>query len=328
MQPVLAFAVGGMSVAITSYRLMFFAAALATFGIGLLVAWHRGAAPGHVAICLAAAALVAPIGARLWDAATKWPAYAADPSLLTSTSLHGMSLYGGLFSAAAVAAVASRPLGLNLARLADSVAPALGVGIALMRVGCFLAGCCFGKTTDLPWGVTFPAGSDAHVYQMLNDGHLFSLAGPKPVHPTQLYELLAALIAVGIAAVLIRRRAPDGVPFLAAIAWYDAFRIGNHYQRASASPAGTPDWFYPALYVILLTAVLAGLAARPRSGRQRGTVPLQMSRSRISGALIPTATAINAQEMPMIVTADGPPSHAARAPASSDPSGISPRLSM
>jgi phosphatidylglycerol:prolipoprotein diacylglycerol transferase len=48
----------------------------------------------------------------------------------------------------------------------DAMAPALMLGISIGRVGCFLNGCCFGSVCDLPWAVTFPPGSPAHVHQI------------------------------------------------------------------------------------------------------------------------------------------------------------------
>lgn len=60
---------------------------------------------------------------------------------------------------------------------ADAAAPGAALGYAVLRLGCFAAGCCFGKPCDLPWAVTF----DAPFHPMRG----------APVHPTQLYHALA-----------------------------------------------------------------------------------------------------------------------------------------
>ena len=80
--------------------------------------------------------------------------------------------------------------------MADVAAPAVAIGAAVGRLGCFLNGCCDGVACSLPWGVRFPAGSHAWTRQA-NAGLIapdapFSL----PVHPTQLYAALAGLFVL------------------------------------------------------------------------------------------------------------------------------------
>jgi phosphatidylglycerol:prolipoprotein diacylglycerol transferase len=81
-------------------------------------------------------------------------------------------------------------------RMCDTTAPAVAIGAAVGRIGCFLNGCCHGAVCDLPWAIRFPAGSHAWVRQ-LNAG-LIEPADPfsLPVHPTQLYSSAAALIVL------------------------------------------------------------------------------------------------------------------------------------
>ncbi|NDV28010.1 prolipoprotein diacylglyceryl transferase [Desulfovibrio sp. JC010] len=63
----------------------------------------------------------------------------------------------------------------------DCFAPGIALGISVGRLGCFFAGCCYGKPTDLPWAVTFKnTASLAPLFQ--------------PLHPTQLYHSLSGLI--------------------------------------------------------------------------------------------------------------------------------------
>ena len=67
--------------------------------------------------------------------------------------------------------------------MCDVAAPAVAIGAAVGRIGCFLNGCCHGSVCDLPWAVRFPAGSHAWVRQ-LNAG-LVPAGDPLslPVHP-------------------------------------------------------------------------------------------------------------------------------------------------
>lgn len=85
----------------------------------------------------------------------------------------------------------------------DSLALALPIGFAIGRVGCLLAGCCFGEPTDLPWGAIYDEHSAAFRVQLAA-----GLIGPDsptalPVHPTQLYE---ALLALGVVVFVPRLR--------------------------------------------------------------------------------------------------------------------------
>jgi phosphatidylglycerol:prolipoprotein diacylglycerol transferase len=73
----------------------------------------------------------------------------------------------------------------------DILALGLPLGQSVGRLGCFMAGCCYGKPTDLPWGVTF------------THPETLGPLGVK-VHPTQLYE---SFLALGVFAVLYRLRA-------------------------------------------------------------------------------------------------------------------------
>ena len=102
----------------------------------------------------------------------------------------------------------------------DVAAPAVAIGAAVGRIGCFLNGCCDGAVCKLPWGVEFPAGSHAWMRQvnagLISDGSHFSL----PVHPTQLYAAAAALAVLGILLVYFPlRRRPGEVMALLMVAY-------------------------------------------------------------------------------------------------------------
>lgn len=105
-------------------------------------------------------------------------------------------------------------------RMADAVAPAVAVGAALGRIGCFLNGCCHGAVCDVPWAVRFPAGSHAWARQV-NDGLISTEARVSlPVHPTQLYSFLTGMVVVGLLLLYARRdRSPGKVMALLMIAY-------------------------------------------------------------------------------------------------------------
>lgn len=105
--------------------------------------------------------------------------------------------------------------GVSLGAIGDALAPSVGVGAALLRVGCFLAGCCYGVPSALPWAVRFPSGSPpwhAHLGAgwIGSDSNL-SLA----VHPLQLYFIAVSLAAAALAWWLQPRRRFTGQVLLA-----------------------------------------------------------------------------------------------------------------
>ena len=249
---------------IKAYSFFIVLAAVSVTGLGLCAALGRGLPKKRAALCLVAMGLAAPLGARLLHLATNPQYYAMEPSRILSLHAQGFSLYGGLLAAALTGLVTCRALSINAWRMADAMAPAMGVGIAFMRVGCYLNGCCYGKVTTLPWGVTFPLNSPAAGKQ-LSGGFMFFLQGIQPVHPTQLYEMLAALVGTGLAALILRRKAPDGAAFLTFILWFTAFRWLNSYLRVSATTLNVPEYFYPFFYSLILLLALGLLLGRLKS---------------------------------------------------------------
>jgi phosphatidylglycerol:prolipoprotein diacylglycerol transferase len=91
---------------------------------------------------------------------------------------YGFVFFGGFLGAAAWGFWFLRRHGASFRKAADVFAPALALGHAFGRVGCFAAGCCYGAPTDLPWGLAFRHPESAVPP---------ALRGT-PLHPTQLYE--------------------------------------------------------------------------------------------------------------------------------------------
>jgi phosphatidylglycerol:prolipoprotein diacylglycerol transferase len=94
--------------------------------------------------------------------------------------------------------------------MADAVAPALALGCLIGRLGCLLNGCCYGALSDLPWAVSFPAGSLPWVRQV-RDGLVSQAATHSlPVHPTQIYSALDGLALLTLLTAYFPRRRRDG----------------------------------------------------------------------------------------------------------------------
>ena len=114
----------------------------------------------------------------------------------------GLAMYGGVLAAFAASAIYLRRRRIPFLVMADVVAPSLGLGLALTRIGCFLNGCCFGHPTTGPLGVHFPAESYV--------GRLFEKAA---VHPTQLYSSLTGWVILLVLLAFDRKPRPTGQLF-------------------------------------------------------------------------------------------------------------------
>ncbi len=136
-------------------------------------------------------------GAKLLYVIEHW----AEPLSDTLLSRGGMSWFGGLTGGvlAGLAMVAySR---LPLMAVLSAATPALALGQAIGRIGCFLVGDDYGRATSLPWGIAFPQGLPPTTAR---------------VHPTQLYEFVL-LSVIAVILVRLRRR---GTPDRTVVAWY------------------------------------------------------------------------------------------------------------
>lgn len=103
----------------------------------------------------------------------------------------------------------------------DVVAPGLAIGAAIERIGGLFSGVGFGAhAPDLPWAIRFPEGSPAWLAHQQDLGGLIrpDAALSLPVHPTQIYGIIVAGIALGLALTLRRRRRFSGQVFLGTMA--------------------------------------------------------------------------------------------------------------
>jgi prolipoprotein diacylglyceryltransferase len=100
--------------------------------------------------------------------------------------------------------------------------------------------------------------SEAHKYQLLNNET--NILTVLPVHPTEIYELLAAGIGLFLASFLIRKKAPDGIAFLSFGIWFMAFRWFDYYLMVLPRTFQASPYFYPILYgfLIILCGVFVG----------------------------------------------------------------------
>jgi phosphatidylglycerol:prolipoprotein diacylglycerol transferase len=122
----------------------------------------------------------------------------------------GIVLYGSIMGGAAAFLIyrAYRPFPFRPA--IDVVAPAVILGVAIGRVGCFLNGCCYGDVCNLPWAVRFPAETLPWAHQVATGLIPRSAPASLPIHPTQLYSVADGLIVFGLLSAYYPLRRRDG----------------------------------------------------------------------------------------------------------------------
>lgn len=123
----------------------------------------------------------------------------------------GLVFFGGFLAATIVTATYLRMKSLNIWQIADIISPGVALGHAIGRLGCFFAGCCYGKASDLPFAVKFTnpeSLAPLNVY----------------LHPTQIYAVFSNLILFLILLSLQKRKKFNGMVFLSYIMLYSLFR--------------------------------------------------------------------------------------------------------
>lgn len=133
----------------------------------------------------------------------------------------GLTMLGGVVLAIVVGLFYLRYKKMPVLGTCDIVIPSLALGIFITRIGCFLNGCCFGKETTLPWGVTFTNPHCAVAYELLN----------KPIHPTQLYSSFYGLV-IFVALLLVEKHKKfDGFLFFLFLILYGLSRFLVDFVR-------------------------------------------------------------------------------------------------
>ena len=132
----------------------------------------------------------------------------------------GLSMMGGIVFAVVSCYIFLKVKKVDFYKIADATAPAIALGIFIVRIGCFGQGCCFGKECDLPWGVVFPTDSVAgSVYHGVH------------IHPTQLYSSIGGLIIFLILLFLKKQNLRDGFLFFYFVILYSTMRFFMDFVR-------------------------------------------------------------------------------------------------
>jgi len=244
MHPIL-FEIGNWPV--YSYGVLLAVAYLAGLQLAVVRARRAGIDSARVmdlGIYLIIAALV---GAKLMLVVTDLKYFLSNPSELLNLVRAGGVFYGGLIVSFLTGLFLVRRYKLAIWPTADMYAPGIALGHVIGRLGCLLAGCCYGRPTDAAWGMTFTDPVAA-----ANVGTPLGI----PLHPTQLYDAGAEmLILIVLLATEQKGRKFAGRTFWLYILLYAISRFIVEFYRGD--PRGAFGGFSTSQLVSLAIAPIA-----------------------------------------------------------------------
>ena len=166
----------------------------------------------------------AMILAKVWLILSAWNYYVANPGEIFSitTLQSGGTFFGGFVGGILAIVLYTHFQKMPVLPVLDTFAAALPLGHAIGRLGCFAAGCCYGKPTSLPWGVTFTNPIAARIA-----GTPLGVS----LHPTELYEACAEFLNFLILLWLGKRRTFTGQMLGTYLMLYGAERATIEFFR-------------------------------------------------------------------------------------------------
>jgi phosphatidylglycerol---prolipoprotein diacylglyceryl transferase len=244
MHPIL-FEIGGFPV--FTYGVLLAAAYLLGLQFALVRARRVGLNPNRVMDLGIWIIISALIGAKLLLVIVDFDTFRNDPGELFTLMRSGGVFYGGLIGAVIVALWYLRRHRMPTWTVTDVFAPGIALGHVVGRLGCFFAGCCYGRPTDVPWAVTF-----TNRFAAENVGTPLNVA----VHPAQLYEAGAELLILIVLLATERKGRPfPGRTFWGYMLLYGISRFIIEIYRGD--PRGMVAMFSTSQFVSVILVPLA-----------------------------------------------------------------------
>ncbi|OGQ68986.1 MAG: hypothetical protein A3F89_04335 [Deltaproteobacteria bacterium RIFCSPLOWO2_12_FULL_50_11] len=198
MRPIL-FEIG--SVPIPSFFFMIAVATLATTFYGYWLGKKNGLRGDYILDMGMIGMLAAVLGGRIFHILVEYPAYYwEDPMRVFYFWRGGFVSYGGFIGIAVSFLVYFRWRRIDAWKYFDILCASGPITKLCIRIGCLLTGCCYGRPTDVPWAITFTERSSTAFYYY---PHV-------PLHPTQIYSMIHAILLFVIVNFTYRRRNFDG----------------------------------------------------------------------------------------------------------------------
>ncbi len=183
------------------------------------------------------------LGAKVLYVIVSWKDFLADPWAVLGTE--GFVIYGGIIGGLLAVYLYCRKKKESFFRWMDIIIPGVALAQGLGRIGCFLAGCCYGRPTDSCLGVVFPAGSMAP-------------AGV-PLLPTQLFSAAGDMLIAVILLLLDRKKHEEGMLTVWYLLMYAVGRFCIEFFRSDYR--GAVGFLSTSQFISILIAALALLLA-------------------------------------------------------------------
>lgn len=140
---------------VAAYSIFFLSAIVVGTAASLLSGYRAGISPGQLLWPLGILTSSALIGAKLYGLIERGGVVGP----LSAEVLAQYRFPGGLIGVTAALLIVGGLGRVNFAKLSDVIAPSCAIAMAIIRIGCLLAGCCAGKPSSLPWAISFPTYS-------------------------------------------------------------------------------------------------------------------------------------------------------------------------
>jgi len=176
--------------------------------------------PRHIEYLFLIIVFSSMLGSRLFHVVFEEPEYyLAHPKKILAIWEGGYTFYGALIAAIFSISVYCKWHKLRFLQFSDIATAGTLLGLSTGRVGCFLAGCCWGRPTNMPWGVSF------------THAEAFTTLKAVPLHPAQLYESAGAFLLFLYSLNLFRKRKFIGQITFHGLIGYAAIRFVVEYFR-------------------------------------------------------------------------------------------------
>ncbi len=187
-----------------------------------------------------------------------------DPGMLLRTLSDGFVVYGGILGGILTGYLYCRIRGLVFLRFFDLMMPSIALAQGFGRLGCLLAGCCYGRETDGRWAIVFHDSDFA--------------PNNVPLIPTQIYSSLLDFLHFGLLLFIARRKKADGQVAACYLIFYSIGRFVMEFyrgdlERGQVGPLSTSQFigiFTGIAGVLLLGTVTALGKSRCRDGAKTG----------------------------------------------------------
>lgn len=248
MHPELNANIFGKSYILNTYPLFGLIAIVSAGIITFIMLKKTGYKARHIFVLFLLCAVFFLVGARLLNFLINYDNYISEGYSVFSLSFGHFSVYGGMIFAAIPPIIFIKVYKKNFWLLADTMTFPFLISFAIMRMGCFLNGCCYGIACDNFLGVPAPL-SKACTYEALNK--LLPNISSKPVgnvYPAQLMEMGFALLFLPLGIYLYRKFKGRGFVASILVVYFSAFRLFVLYFRELPYTDTVIYVVYPIIY--------------------------------------------------------------------------------